>query len=183
MGVSTGGQHLEHTVAHLEDGHIEGATAKVEYKDGLVGLLLEAVGEGGSCRLVDDAQHINASNLASVLGGLALGVIEVRRHSDDSLLHLVVQELAGVIDQLAQYRGRDLLWGEVLASIGALDLHSAIVSLLDHVGHLGRLVLHLLHAASNKALHREEGVGGVNDSLTLSNLTHKPVPSLGVGDD
>lgn len=34
---------------------------------------------------------------------LALGVIEVGGHSDDSLLHLVVQELGGISRQLAQH--------------------------------------------------------------------------------
>ena len=52
---------------HLKDGHIEGAAAKVKDKNGLVRLLLEAVGERGSSRLVDDAQHLNTSDLAGIL--------------------------------------------------------------------------------------------------------------------
>ena len=73
--------HLEHAVADLEDRHVEGAAAEVEHEDRLVGraLLVEPVGEGGRGGLVDDAQHLEAGDLAGLLGGGALGVVEVGR--------------------------------------------------------------------------------------------------------
>ena len=80
LGVAVGALHLEHAVADLEDRHVEGAAAEVEHEDGLVGrALVEAVGEGGRGGLVDDAQHLEAGDLAGLLGGGALGVVEVRR--------------------------------------------------------------------------------------------------------
>ena len=62
-----------HAVAHFEDGDVEGAAAQVVDHDLLVGLLIEAVGEGRGGRLVDDALDLEARDLAGVLGGLALG--------------------------------------------------------------------------------------------------------------
>jgi hypothetical protein len=62
--VTAGAQHLKHTVANLQDRHIKGAATQVEHQDGLVALALKAIGQGGSCGLVDDTQDIQASNLA-----------------------------------------------------------------------------------------------------------------------
>ena len=81
--VVTGGRlDLEHAVADLEHGHVERAAAEVEDEDRLVGLLVEAVGQRGRGRLVDDALDVEAGDLAGVLGRLALVVVEVRGDGD-----------------------------------------------------------------------------------------------------
>jgi hypothetical protein len=90
-GVAVGGLHLEHAVADLEDRDVERAAAKVVDGDGLAFGLVEAVGERSGGRLVDDAQHFKAGDLAGVLGGLALGVVEVGRNGDDGLLDLLTE--------------------------------------------------------------------------------------------
>ena len=71
-GVAIGRLHLEHAVADFEHGDVEGAAAEVIDRDGAGVLLVEAVGERRRRRLVDDAQHFEAGDLAGVLGGLAL---------------------------------------------------------------------------------------------------------------
>ena len=64
---------LEHAVADLEHGHVERAAAEVEHEDRLVvAFLVEPVRERGRGGLVDDAQHLEARDLAGLLGGLAL---------------------------------------------------------------------------------------------------------------
>src|SRR3546814_13166255 len=59
-GVAVGRLHLEYAVANLEHRDVEGAAAKVIDRDRLVLGLVEAIGERGSGRLVDDAQHFEA---------------------------------------------------------------------------------------------------------------------------
>jgi len=83
VGITVGGLDLEDAVADFEDGDVEGAAAQVEDGDFLILLLVEAVGERRGGRLVDDAQHVEAGDLAGVLGGLTLGIVEVRGDGDD----------------------------------------------------------------------------------------------------
>ena len=80
--VAGGRLHLEHALAEVEDRHVERAATEVEHEDGLVVVLVEPVGQRGRGGLVDDAQHLEAGDLAGLLGGLALGVAEVRGHGD-----------------------------------------------------------------------------------------------------
>ena len=87
---------LEDAVADLENGDVEGAATEVEDQDGLLVLLVEAVGQRGRGRLVDDAQHLETGDLAGVLGGLPLAVVEVRRDGDDRLGDLLAQVLLSV---------------------------------------------------------------------------------------
>ena len=94
--VAVGGLDLEDALAELEDGDVEGAAAQVEHEDRLVVLLVEAVGQRGRGGLVDDALDLEAGDLAGVLGGLALRVVEVGRDGDDRLGDLLAQVLLGV---------------------------------------------------------------------------------------
>src|SRR5262249_46038722 len=60
MRVAVGRLHFDHALAHLEDRDVERAAAEVVYGDCLVLLLVEAVGERGRGRLVDDAKDVQA---------------------------------------------------------------------------------------------------------------------------
>ena len=70
--VTIGRLHLEHAVANLEDGNVEGAATKVIDYDQAGFALVETIGQSGSRRLVDDAEHFKAGDLACILGGLTL---------------------------------------------------------------------------------------------------------------
>jgi hypothetical protein len=89
VGVAVRRLHLEDAVAELEDRDVVGTASEVEDGDLLVLLLVEAVGERGGRGLVDDAQNLEPGDLSGVLGGLPLGVVEVRRDRDDGLAHLL----------------------------------------------------------------------------------------------
>ena len=160
VGVAVGGLDLEHAVADLEHRHVEGAAAEVEHEDRLVGVLLvEAVGQRGRGRLVDDAQHLEAGDLAGLLGGGALGVVEVGGHGDDGLVDRVAEVGLGVALELHQRAGRDLLRGVVLA----VDVD--------------------LPVGAHVALDRADRAVGVGDGLALGHLADEDLAVLGEGDD
>ena len=169
-GVAVGRLHLEHAVADLQHRDVEGAAAKVIDGDRLAVLLVEAVGERGRGRLVDDAQHFEAGDLAGILGGLALGVVEIGRNGDDRLLDLLAEIGFRRLLHLLQDHRRNLR-GRLLLAAG-LDPGVAIVALHDLVGDELLVLLgdRIVIAAADQALDREDGVFGIGDRLALCRL-------------
>ena len=111
-----GGEAVLGVLADLEEGDVEGAATEVEDEDELVLLaLVEAVGQRRGGGLVDDAQDVEARDLAGLLGGLALGVVEVRRDGDDGVGDGLAEVGLGVALELLQDAGADLLGGVLLA--------------------------------------------------------------------
>jgi len=84
VGVPVGRDDLEHAVVDAKNRNVKGPAAQVENEDVLLArvLLVQAVGDGRGRGLVDDAHDVEAGDGAGVLGGLALGVVEVGRDGD-----------------------------------------------------------------------------------------------------
>ena len=120
--------------------------------------LVEAVGERGRGGLVDDAQHLEPGDLARLLGGGALGVVEVRGHGDHGLGDRVAEVLLGVALELHQRASRDLLRRVGLA----VDVD--------------------VPARAHVALHRADRAVGVGDGLALGDLADQDLAVLGEGD-
>ena len=114
--VAVGRLHFHHAVAHFENRNVERAAAEVVDRDGLVLLAIEAVGQRGRGRLIDDAHHFQAGDLAGVLGGLALRVVEISRNGDDGLGDLLAQVGFGRFLQLAENHRRNLRRRVLLAA-------------------------------------------------------------------
>src|SRR5262249_33316342 len=74
--VAAGGQHFEDAVAHFHYGYVKGSAAQIVNRNFLAVLLAQAVSEGRCSRLVNDSLDIEAGDLARVLGGLALDIVE-----------------------------------------------------------------------------------------------------------
>ena len=114
-GVAVGREHLELlftvNVGNLDDRDVERAAAQVINGNLAVAffLLVQAKGQCGSGRLVDDALDIKTGNAAGVFGGLALGVVEVGWHRDDGFGHRLAEVVFGSFLHLAQDVGADLL--------------------------------------------------------------------------
>ena len=182
-GVAIGRLHLEHAVADLEDRDVEGAAAEVVDRDGAGLGLVEAVGQRGRGRLVDDAQHFEAGDLAGVLGGLALGVVEVGGNGDDGLVDLLAEMGFRGLLHLLQDEGGDLR-GRIGLAVG-LDPGVAVGGLDDLVG--DELLVLLDHrvvvAAADQALHREEGSLGIGHRLALGGLADEALAIIAERDD
>jgi len=157
--VAARGFDLDDPVTYLEKGHVEGAATEVEHQDDLVVALVEPVGQRGRGRLVDDAQHVEAGDLAGLLRSLTLGVLEVGGDSDDRVSHRLAEEGLGVTLELLQNESADLLRGEVLA-----------VELLLPVG-------------AHVALDGADRAVDVGDGLTLRDLADEHLAVLGERDD
>ena len=132
MGIAVGGFDFHHSLAYRQDRDIEGAAAEIVDGDRFVFVLVEPVRQGGRGGFVDDAQHFESGDLSRVLGGLALGVIEIRWNRDHGLGDLAAQVGLGRFLQLGQeswriFRRRILLATDLYA-------HVVIVAADDFVG-------------------------------------------------
>jgi hypothetical protein len=80
VSVAGSRQDLKDTILDRQQRDIKGTTTKVVDDDlALCTCLVEPVGNGGRCRLVDDTSDVETGNDTSVFGRLALGVVEAVR--------------------------------------------------------------------------------------------------------
>jgi len=94
VGITSSSFNGEDTALDVEERNIESTTTKII--DENVALLVrlaraKTVGNGGSCRLVDDTEDIQASDGTSIFGSLALIVVEVGGDGDNGLLDLLAE--------------------------------------------------------------------------------------------
>src|SRR5215475_1846843 len=181
--IAVRGLHLENTIANLEDGHVKRATAKVIDRDGARFLLVQPVRKRGSRRLIDDAQHFEAGDLAGILGRLTLRVVEIGWHRDDGLLNLLPEigfrRLFHLLqDERGYLRGRvsltvDLNPGVAIRSLGDL-VRDQLLVLLDH-----RVVV----APADQALDCEDRLFGIGYRLALGRLSNQTLAVVGEGHD
>ena len=70
----------------LSKGKHESSISKIEHKNVVLAsdLLVETVGNSSSSRFIDNSEHVETGDGSSIFSGLALGVVEVSRNSDDS---------------------------------------------------------------------------------------------------
>ena len=84
--------NLDQTVADVQNRDIKGPASEVVNRDGLVFLLIQAVGKSSCRRLVDNALNVESGNLAGIFRGLTLRVIEICRDYDCALNSLIKEE-------------------------------------------------------------------------------------------
>ncbi|CAB4944146.1 unannotated protein [freshwater metagenome] len=154
-GVAMGRLHFEHTVADFENRNVERAATEVEHKDRLIGgFFVESVRECCCGRLVDDAKHLEAGDLARLFGCGALRVVEVRGHGDDGLGDSVTEVGLGIALELHERAS-----GNFLSGIGlAIDVDGPV--------------------SAHMALDRTNGAVGVGDGLTLGHFADENLAVL-----
>ena len=177
MGVAAGGDDLEDAFVQLEDGDVEGAAAEVVDGDDAVFCFVEAVGERGGGGLVDEAQDVEAGDAAGVLGGLALGVVEVGGHGDDGAGDGRAEEALGVALELLQDVGGDLRRGHgEAADVEAQGLAGpGVVRELE--GEELELVLHVFEVAAHEALGGVDGGAGLGEQRGAGGIAHGHSPA------
>ncbi len=131
VDIPVAGTDLHHALLDADDGDIEGAAAEVINEQGLAGGgigLAGSVGERGGGRLVDNAQHVEAGELAGVLGGETLALVEKRGHGDDGLPDRVAEVFLRGALELAEDEGADFLRavGFPAELHGAVGAHEAL---------------------------------------------------------
>ncbi|EAV43575.1 putative NAD-specific glutamate dehydrogenase encoded in antisense gene pair with dnaKJ [Stappia aggregata IAM 12614] len=179
--VTVCGLHFEDAVADFQDGNVERATAKVVDRDGLAVVLVETVGKRCCRRLVDDTQDFETRDLAGILGGLTLCVVEVGRDGDDRLGHFFAEIALSGFFHLLKDESRHLGRGVFFA----VGFHPCIaVVCLDDLERNKFLVLvdrRVGIPATDQALDREQGVGRVRDRLAFSRLADETLAIVGEG--
>lgn len=178
MRVAVGGLHLEYAVAQFEDRNIERTAAEVVDGDlHVVLLLVEAVGQCGGRRLVDDPAHLQTRDLARLLRGLTLRIGEVGRHRDHGFRNLLSEVILGRLLHLLENDGRNLL-RRVLA---AVDVHARRIvgALHDLIGSACDLRRHLVVGFAHETLDREDRALRIGDGLTLGGVAHLALAAVG----
>jgi hypothetical protein len=104
---------LHDSLEQLEHRYVEGAAAQVENQEPALEVAsVQAVGERGGGRLVDQPLDGEPGELAGDLGRLALGVVEVSGYGDHRLRYLLAEPGLGVGLERAQHQGGQLLGAE-----------------------------------------------------------------------
>ena len=185
MRVAVGGFHFKHAVADFQHGNIERTAAEVIDGDLLVFLLVETVRERGRGGLVDDAQDFQAGDAAGVLGGLALGIVEISGHGDDRLGDLFAEAHFRIGFELGEDHRGDFRRRKLLRLAVHFHFHGgvAVGSLHDLVGDALDFFLHFIEFAAHEALDGINRVARIGDGLALGGFADEAFAGLGEGDD
>ena len=86
MRIACSGLHFLNTIFHSQYSTASGITTNVISHDALLRLLVGAVCNGNCWGSIDNTEHIQADKHVRILCRLTLGIVEVRRPGDNSLL-------------------------------------------------------------------------------------------------
>ena len=182
-GVAVGRQHLELVLAvdlgNLDDRNVEGAAAQVVYRHlAVAAALVEPIRQRRRRGLVDDSPDFQPGDSPGILGGLALGIVEVRRHGDDGFGHRLAQVVFRRLLHLRQHARGHLRRRHAL--VAGLDPGVAVVRLDDLVrDHLDVLLHHAVgKTAPDQPLDGEQRVGGIGHRLALRRLADQHLAVL-----
>ena len=108
MVISIGSKHFNDTIANLNDGYVKCTAAQVEYHDLLLISMIQTIRKRSTGRLIDDTLYIQPCDLSRILCRLSLGIIEIRRYCDNSILYRFAQIRFCILTEFAQDHRTDL---------------------------------------------------------------------------
>ena len=168
--VAAGGQDFKHTAGQAQDRDIERAPAQVINGDNAFSRLIQTIGHRRSSRLIEQAQHIKAGQFGSVLGGLALGIVEIGRNSNYRPYQLATQGLFGAFTQYLEDFSRH--FNRAFRALYRVDkrhvrltTHKAVRQLLAQLLDVGQTTTH-------QALDRQHGVERIAGGRQTCRLTY-----------
>ena len=179
MRIAVGRLDLKDALTQLQDGDIEGPTAQVIDSDYLIPLLIQPVGQRGSCRFVDDTQDLESCNRSRVFGRLALRIVKVGWHRNHGLGNTLAQFGFRIDFHLLQNHRRDFR-----RTVFASTQHHADIAVggpRDLVGHaLHRaLDLGIIELAPHETLNRKNRIFRVGHRLPFRHLADQALTALG----
>ena len=173
-GVAGGGFYLEDTFSDFQNGNIKGAATEVIDSDGFVLVFfVQPVSKGGCGWFVNDAQHFKTGNLSGIFGCIALSIVEISRHGDDSLGNRLAKVCFGVALNFAQNHGGNFRCSVVFAAHqNAQVAIGRLVNLIRHVG-FGTLDFGVISPATHETFDREDRVFRVDDCLVAGDAPNE----------
>ena len=171
VGIAVGAQHFEDALAQLQDRDIERTAAQVIDGDLMVNVVfVEPVGEGRRRRLVDDALDVEARDGARLLGGLALGVVEVRRHRDYGLRNGLAEVVFRRLLHFLKHHRRDFL--RRVRPVADFHRHRVVRPRRQVVGYVFALLGYFRERAPHKPLNAGNGILRVRNGLALGGVAY-----------
>ena len=145
--------------------------------------MARAVGQGCRGRLVDDTQHVEASDATRILGGLTLRIVEVSGHRYDGVVALFAEVVLGGLLHLLEHPGAD--FGRAVVASAQPDPGIAGGRRHDFIRDVRPCIDHsrCIKALADQALDGNRSVLPIGDCLALRNLTNQPLAALGKGDN
>ena len=188
-GIAIGGEHfkLHFTIdiGDFDDGDIESTATQIVDSNLAITLaaLVQTKRQRCGGRLVDDALDIQTRDTAGIFGGLTLRVVEISRHSNDSLGDFFTEIVFGSLFHLAQDFSRNLRRREFFVAHG--NPRVTVISLHDFVGHESDVFLDffLVEFTANQTLDSKQCVSGVGDRLTFRRCANQNFTVFLVRDD
>ena len=180
--VAVGRLHLDDALADFENRDVERAAAEVVDGDRLVLLLVEPVRQRRRGRLVDDAHHLEAGNLAGFLRRLALRVVEVGGNRDDGFRDRLAEVLLrGLLQLLQDHRGD--LRRRVFLVAATFTRTSPLPAAMTVYGTIFISSLTSSKRRPMKRLMEKMVFSGIGHRLALGDLADEPLARLGEGHD
>ena len=140
-----------------QNGHVKRATPKVIHRNQALFFCIQAIGQSGCRRFVEEANDLKTGQLAGVFGRLPLRVVEIRRNGNDHLTGLFLEGRRSPVPQGTQNNGRDLRWCHLPVVDGKTDQTGGVLMIVNEAIALAIIRAHMLHAEAHKTLHRPNG--------------------------
>ena len=175
MGITIGGHDFEDAVVQFENRNIERSATQIVDRDDPVLLLVQTIGERCRRRFIDQTQHFEPGNAASIFCGLALRIVEVCGNGNDSFRNRLTEVALGIPFELAQNERGDFRRSiRLFAQLNTQDLPWLQIFRQTKRKQI-QLFLNVFHAASHEALN------GVDSSLrSLDKISASSIPDDGL---